>query len=79
MEVYSLSKICRNVISRVSEENKLHSTIYWQKNREDCTMRSFITCTFHQILLQLSNQQIKEDGTGRSCSMQGDMRNLYKI
>jgi hypothetical protein len=37
----------------------------WQEAAEDCIMRSFITCTFHQILLE-----------GHVARM-GEMRNAY--
>jgi hypothetical protein len=28
----------------------------WREAGEDCTVRSFITCTLHEILLRSSNQ-----------------------
>jgi hypothetical protein len=40
----------------------------WLEAREDCTVRSFITCVFHQILL---GDQAKEDDTGGEYSTYG--------
>jgi len=37
-----------------------------QEAREDYIMRNFVTCTLHQILLE-----IKEEDLGRACSMNG--------
>jgi hypothetical protein len=37
-------------------ENGVLRRIYMYEAGEDCIMRSFITCTLHQVLLGLSNQ-----------------------
>jgi len=39
-------------------------------------MRSFITCTLHQILLRC---QVKGDEVGGTCSTHVEMRSAYKI
>jgi hypothetical protein len=47
----------------------------WREAGEDCVMRSFITCTHHQIL---SGCQIQENEMGGIRSTH-EMRNVYKI
>jgi len=48
----------------------------WQEAGEDRIMRSFITCTLHQIVW---GDLIKVGEIGGACSTQGAMRNAYKI
>jgi hypothetical protein len=38
------------------EHLDLRGRKWWQEAREDCIMRSFITCSFHQLLLGWSSQ-----------------------
>jgi hypothetical protein len=47
-----------------------------QETGEDCIMRSFITCV--PFTKYYMGNEIK-DKLGRTCSMQGEMRNMYKI
>jgi hypothetical protein len=48
----------------------------WRETGEDCIMRSFTTCTLHQILL---GNKFKENDMSGSCSTHVEMRNPYKI
>jgi hypothetical protein len=57
-------------------ENRVLRRIYEPKRQEageDCIMRSFITCTLHQILFGTS---IKEDGMGEHITRMGEMREV---
>jgi hypothetical protein len=42
---------------------------------EECIMRSFITCTLHQLLLG----RIKENEMAGHVARMGDMRNAFKM
>jgi hypothetical protein len=44
----------------------------WQEAGEDCIMRSFITCTLHQI-------QVKEDEMDGTCSTHGKYEKFIHI
>jgi hypothetical protein len=48
----------------------------WLEDGEDSTMRSFITCILHHVLLGLL---VEENKMGGTCGMHGKMRNEYKI
>jgi hypothetical protein len=48
----------------------------WQEAGEDCIMRSFITCTLHQILRVMKSMMIRWAG---HVTRMREMRNPYRI
>jgi len=48
----------------------------WRETGEDCIMRNFRICTFHQYYW---GDQVNEDELGGACNTHGEMKNVYKI
>jgi len=63
---YGLRRFETRVLRMLGHERR------WPETGEDCTMRSFVTCTFHKILLVIKSRRVRWSG---SVACMGCMRN----